>query len=337
MLADKGGGLLLPREDLLKIYKTMVRIRVFETKVAELFVKGKIPGLYHLSVGQEAIPAGACHALEEGDYLVSHHRGHGHMIGVGLKMPKMFAELFGKETGYNRGRGGSMHLADFDRNILGANGIVGAGIVIANGSGLSAKLRKTKQVTICFFGDGASQEGTFHEGLNLAAIWKLPVIFVCENNHYAFSFPSCVGCPVGIAPRAAGYGIPGFRVDGNDPLAVYSSVKEAVERARKGEGPTLIEAVTYRMKGHWEGDPDHIKQIYRPRDEIQEWSAKDPLRKFREKLITMKILSKEMDEEINKKVQTEVEEAVKWAEAATYPFPEEMDKDVFATTKVELE
>jgi TPP-dependent pyruvate/acetoin dehydrogenase alpha subunit len=328
---------LLGEKELLKIYETMLRIRSFETKVAELFAAGKIPGLYHLSIGQEAIPAGACLALEKGDYLISHHRGHGHMIGVGLEMSKMFAELFGKEAGYNRGRGGSMHLADFERNILGANGIVGAGIVIATGSGLSAKLRKTKQITICFFGDGASQEGTFHEGLNLAAIWKLPVIFLCENNQYAFSYPARSGCPVGIASRAVAYGIPGVKVDGNDPLEVYNAVKDAAARARSGDGPTLIEAITYRWQGHWEGDPDHHKEIYRPRTEIQEWMAKDPIERFREKLMKMKLLSEETDGEIKKKIQVEVEEAVKFAEAAPYPDPKEMAKDVFATMVVELE
>lgn len=328
---------MIPKKLLLKMYTTMLRIRSFETKVAELFAEGKIPGLYHLSIGQEAIPAGACLALEKGDYLVSHHRGHGHMIGVGLQMSKMFAELFGRETGYNRGRGGSMHLADFDRNILGANGIVGAGIAIANGSGLSAKLRKTKQITICFFGDGASQEGSFHEGLNLAAIWKLPVIFLCENNQYAFSYPSRLGCPVGVATRAMAYGIPGMKVDGNDPVAVYGVVKKAANRARKGEGPTLIEAITYRWRGHWEGDPDQHEEIYRPRQEINEWLKKDPILRFREKLLRLGILTETIDKRIKKNIETEVEKSVKWAESSPYPDPKEMDKDVFATMRVILE
>ncbi|MEM3597468.1 MAG: thiamine pyrophosphate-dependent dehydrogenase E1 component subunit alpha, partial [Candidatus Hadarchaeum sp.] len=221
--------------ELIDKYKTMVKIRRFEEKVGELFAKGKIPGFLHLSIGQEAVPAGMRNVVKKGDYLISTHRAHGHMIAWGLDLSKMFAELFGKETGYNRGRGGSMHISDYESGALFASAIVGAGTVIATGSGLSAKLRRTDQVTICFMGDGAAEEGTFHEGLNLAAIWKLPVIFVVENNMYAISMcvKNAMLCEK-ISDRAKAYGMPGVTVDGNDVLEVYNAFKDAVKRAREG-------------------------------------------------------------------------------------------------------
>ncbi|KUO41292.1 MAG: pyruvate dehydrogenase (acetyl-transferring) E1 component subunit alpha [Candidatus Hadarchaeum yellowstonense] len=320
-------------EDLLDKYKTMVKIRRFEEKVSELFAKGKIPGFLHLSIGQEAVPAGMRNVVKKGDYLISTHRAHGHMIAWGLDLSKMFAELFGKETGYNRGRGGSMHICDPNSGALFASAIVGAGTVIATGSGLSAKLRKTDQVTICFMGDGATEEGTFHEGLNLAAIWKLPVVFVVENNMYAISMcvKNAMLCEK-ISDRAKAYGMPGITVDGNDVLAVHKAFKDAVKRARDGGGPTLIECLTYRHHGHWEGDPDYTAEVYRKREEVQEWLKRDPIKIFEIKLKEMGVLNQQIIEKIEKEIQVEIEEAVKYAERSPLPDPEKIIEDVFSTT-----
>ncbi len=245
-------------ELVLRLYKTMYTIRAFEEKVSEYAGMGMIPGfMIHLYVGQEAVATGVCAALREDDYIVSTHRGHGHLIAKGASIDRMMAELRGKETGYCRGRGGSMHIASVEVGGLGANGIVGAGLVIAPGAALSARLRGTDQVAVCFFGDGASNQGTFHEGLNLAATWKLPVVFVCENNGYGFSTPQSVHQSVKrVSQRAAAYDIPGMTVDGDDVLEVYLAASWAVERARDGGGPTLLEAATHRWHGHFEDDED---------------------------------------------------------------------------------
>jgi pyruvate dehydrogenase E1 component alpha subunit len=309
------------------MYKQMVRIRKFERRVVELFAEAKIPGFVHTSIGEEAIPVGACTCLNKDDYMTSTHRGHGHLLAKGGNMSLMMAELFGKETGYCKGKGGSMHIADLDLGILGANGLVGGGITIATGAGLSAKMRGTKQVTVCFFGDGASNQGAFHEGLNLASIWDLPVLYVCENNLYALSTPHCQHQRIqNISDRAVAYGIPGVSVDGNDVMGVYEVVDEAVKRARKGAGPTLIECKTYRHRGHEEGDAE----VYRTKEEVREWLKKDPISRFGKDLRGRGMLSDETIKAIENEVDKEVEEAVRFAEESPEPRPELVVEDVYS-------
>ena len=308
------------------MYRKMVEIRIFKSRVAELFAAGKIPGFVHLYIGEEAVAVGACANLKDTDFITSTHRGHGHCIAKGGRLDLMMAELFGKETGYCKGKGGSMHIADVEIGILGANGIVGGGLGIAPGAGLSAKMRGTDQVTICFFGDGASNQTTFHEGINLASAWKLPVIFVCENNQYGISLHQSRHQNItDIADRAAAYGIPGVVVDGNDVMAVYEAVGEAVKRARAGEGPSLVECKTYRWRGHFEGDP----QMYRPQEEIEEWKAKDPIPRFEALLAEMGVLTAEEAEAIRKEVAAEVEAAVEFAEKSPEPAPEAALEDLY--------
>jgi len=316
-----------PNEKLIEMYRKMLEIRHFEEKVYELYGQNLVPGTIHLYAGQEAVAVGVCANLRKEDYIVSTHRGHGHCIAKGADLKRVMAEILGKKTGYCRGKGGSMHIADFSIGILGATGVVGAGIPIAVGAGLSIKLRGTDQVVACFFGDGASNQGTFHEGINMAAIWKLPVLFVCENNLYAMGTrQSRVMLIENISERAAAYGIPGVTVDGNDVLAVYEAAKEAVERAKRGEGPTLIECKTYRHKGHSRMDP----ATYRPKEEVEYWLRKDPIPRFRNRLLEMGILTEEEAKKIEEEVLREIEEAVKFALESPYPEPEEALKDVYA-------
>jgi pyruvate dehydrogenase E1 component alpha subunit len=314
------------KEKLVWMYRKMVEIRIFESRVAELFAAGKIPGFVHLYIGEEAVAVGACANLKDTDFITSTHRGHGHCIAKGGRLDLMMAELFAKETGYCKGKGGSMHIADVEIGILGANGIVGGGLGIAPGAGLSAKMRGTDQVTICFFGDGASNQTTFHEGINLASAWKLPVIFVCENNQYGISLHQSRHQNItDIADRATAYGIPGVVVDGNDVMAVYEAVGEAVKRARAGEGPSLVECKTYRWRGHFEGDP----QMYRPQEEIEEWKAKDPIPRFEALLAEMGVMTAEEAEAIRKEVAAEVEAAVEFAEKSPEPAPEAALEDLY--------
>ena len=314
-------------ETLLSLYRAMVTIRKFETLAGEMFAAGKIPGFIHLSIGQEASSVGVCSVLRPDDYITTTHRGHGHVIAKGADLKKMFAELMGRKTGYCKGKGGSMHIADFSIGILGANGVVAGGFPIAVGAGLSIKLRRTDQVVACFFGDGASNRGTFHEALNMAAIWKLPILFVCENNCYASTTRTSYACSVvEIASRAKGYNIPGVTVDGNDILAVRQAAVQAVTRARKGEGPTLLENKTYRRRGHFEGDP----QKYRNQAEVAECERKkDPLLRFTTLLKKKKILTNELEKEIQERAETELKEAVKFAEESEFPKPEEALEDMF--------
>jgi TPP-dependent pyruvate/acetoin dehydrogenase alpha subunit len=314
-------------ETLLSLYRTMVTIRKFETLAGEMFAASKIPGFIHLSIGQEASSVGVCSVLRPDDYITATHRGHGHVIAKGANLKKMFAELMGRKTGYCKGKGGSMHIADFSIGILGANGVVAGGFPITVGAGLSIKLRKTDQVAVCFFGDGASNRGTFHEALNMAAIWKLPILFVCENNCYASTTRTSYACSVvDIASRAKGYNITGISVDGNDILAVRQAAAEAVGRARRGEGPTLLENKTYRRRGHFEGDP----QKYRNQAEVVEWEQKnDPLFRFATLLKKKKILTNELEKEIQEKVEIELKEAVKFAEESEFPKPDEALEDMF--------
>ncbi len=317
----------IEKEKLIDMLKTMARIRTFEERVSKEFAAGNIPGFVHLYVGEEAIATGACANLRPDDYITSTHRGHGHLIAKGGKTDRMMAELYGKKTGYNKGKGGSMHIADMDIGILGANGIVGAGIPIAGGAALSAQMRGTDQVVICFFGDGATNTTRFHEGINMASHWKLPVVYVIENNLWAqFTRTSTVINITSIADRAAAYGIPGVVVDGNDVLAVYEAVGEAVVRSRKGKGPTLIECKTYRWHGHFEGDP----QTYRLKTETEEWMKKDPIPRFREKLIGMGVLTEKEANEIDQEILKELDGAVRYAEESPLPAPEEALADVFA-------
>jgi len=317
----------LDEEMLVKMYKSMVRIRRFEEKVSELFAAGRIPGFVHLYIGEEAVAVGACAALRDDDYITSTHRGHGHCIAKGGDLRYMMAELFGKRTGYCKGKGGSMHIADIDLGILGANGIVAAGIPIAVGAALSAKMRGTDQVALSFFGDGASNRSTFHEGINLASVWRLPVVFLCENNLYAQTTPVWIETSVeNIADRAVAYSIPGKIVDGNDVLAVYETVDEAVRRAREGGGPSLIECKTYRWRGHWEGDP----QKYRSREEVERWLRRCPIRRFETHLKRVGVLKDQDFKEIDETIRREVESAVEFAERSPYPRPEDALEDVYA-------
>ncbi|MCS7124950.1 MAG: pyruvate dehydrogenase (acetyl-transferring) E1 component subunit alpha [Candidatus Bathyarchaeota archaeon] len=309
------------------MYGTMVKIRLFEEKVFELYAQNLVPGTIHLYTGQEAVAVGVCSALRRDDYITSTHRGHGHCIAKGADVKRVMAEILGKRTGYCKGKGGSMHIADFSVGMLGATAVVGAGIPIAAGAGLSIKLRKTDQVVACFFGDGASNQGTFHEGINMAAIWSLPVIFVCENNLYAMGTRQSMVMRVeSVAERASAYGIPGVVADGNDVLAVYDATLKAAERARKGEGPTLIECKTYRHRGHSRVDPAK----YRPKEEVEAWLARDPIKRFREKLLELNVLTEVEIQQIDREVAAEIEEAVQYAMESPYPAPEEALEDVYA-------
>jgi len=306
----------------------MYTIRKFEETVSERAGMAMIPGfMIHLYVGQEAVATGVCAALREDDYMVSTHRGHGHLIAKGAAPDRMMAELQGKETGYCRGRGGSMHITSVEVGGLGANGIVGAGLVIAPGAALSAKLRGTDQVTVCFFGDGASNQGTFHEGLNLASLWKLPVVFVCENNGYGFSTPQDKHQPIDrISKRAASYDMPGITVDGNDVLEVYLAACWAVERARKGEGPTLIEAVTLRWHGHYEDDDDE----YRSAEEKAEFPKHCPIERLERDCIERGWASTSQLERIRSEVDKEIEKACEFADESPEPSPDEDPALIFS-------
>lgn len=311
---------------LLGLYRQMVEIRAVEQELISLFAKGRMPGFIHSYVGEEATAVGVCAALQTDDYITSTHRGHGHILAKGGDLNRFMAEVFGRETGYCKGKGGSMHIADFDIGILGANGIVGGGIPIAGGAACSAMMLGTGRVAVSFFGDGAANIGAFHESLNLAAIWDLPVVFVCENNGYADFIPTRDAMRVArISDRAAAYGIAGETVDGNDVLTVYEAARRAVDRARDGVGPSLLEAVTYRWRGHFEGDP----QPYRTKDEVAGWQEKDPVRSFREQLASAELLTSEEDAQIAEDVRLAVETAVAFAEASPLPVPEKALEDVY--------
>ncbi|SNS10372.1 pyruvate dehydrogenase E1 component alpha subunit [Anaerovirgula multivorans] len=315
-------------KELLKdFYTTMVRIRYFEEKIEEMSLKGEIPGFVHLYIGEEAIATGVCKNLTRKDYIQSTHRGHGHTIAKGAQLDKMMAELFGKKTGYCKGKGGSMHIADFSVGMLGANGIVGGGFNLATGGALAEKMKGTNNIAVVFFGDGASNRGTFHEAINMAAAWKLPVIFVCENNEWASTTPYLEQTSVkDIADRAVGYGIPGVIVDGNDIFQVYEAAKTAVERARKGEGPTLLEAKTYRIKGHFVGDPE----MYRTKEEVKErFNSNDPIKRFEENVLSSGSLTGKELAEIREKVMLEVKKAVDFAENSRFPEVEELYTDLY--------
>ena len=322
----------LPKDLALQLYDTMQRIRSFETAVIELFARGKIPGFLHTYVGEEAVAAGVCANLRPDDWIISTHRGHGHLIAKGGQLDLMMAELFGKRTGYCKGKGGSMHIAEPDLGMLGANAIVGAGIGIINGAALTAQYLDTDQVAVAFFGDGASNTGVFHEALNMASVWNLPSIFVCENNAYAESTPQSWHQKIeDVAVRAMAYDMPSAMVDGNDAGAVYLAAKEAVARARAGEGPTLIEAKTYRIRGHYEGDP----QIYRTKEEVEAWGEKDPIDRWRKLLLDRGVPAEDI-EEINARIDQELKAAVVFAEESPLPDPAEARSDIFTPLPAEI-
>ncbi len=318
----------LDRDQLLQIMRRMLRIRRFEEKLAVLFKRGKLPGFIHLYIGEEAIAVGACAALGEGDRITSTHRGHGHLIAKGAEVSRMMAELLGRSDGYCRGKGGSMHIVDFSLGIMGTNGIVGGGIPIAVGSAWGDKAQGRDSVTVCFFGDGAANQGVFLEGMNLAALWKLPVIFVCENNQYT-EWTSTTKLTSGrIADRGTALGIPGEQIDGNDVTVVHAAVAAAVNRARQSQGPTLIEAVTYRWHGHNEGE-EAFSGRYRPAEEIAEWKSRDPIEQFRARLREWGVLDDSGFEQLDVDEVTRVEEALAFAEGSDLPDPEEALEHLF--------
>jgi pyruvate dehydrogenase E1 component alpha subunit len=318
---------MLNNDKLVAMYQKMLEIRYFEEQVFELYGQNLVPGTIHLYMGEEAVAVGICANLRKDDYLVSTHRGHGHCIAKGARLDKTMAEILGRKTGYCKGKGGSMHIADFSIGMLGATAVVGAGLPIAAGAGLSIKLRGTDQVVACFFGDGASNQGTFHEAINIAAVWKLPVLFVCENNLYAMGTRQTqVMLLKDISTRAAAYAIPGVSIDGNDVLAVFEAAQEAVKRARNGKGPTLIECKTYRHKGHSRMDP----ATYRTEDEVKEWLNRDPIQRFKKHLLENGTISAKEIEQVEQKVADGLKAAVEYATASPDPAPEEALEDVYA-------
>jgi len=317
------------KEQMVNMYSTMQRIRLFEEKIEELVMSARLGGFCHLYIGQEAIAAGVCATLGNEDHITSTHRGHGHLIAKGGDVRLMMAELFGKTTGYCKGKGGSMHIADLDLGILGANGIVGGGPPLAVGAALALQYKETENVCVSFFGDGASNQGTVHEAMNFASVFKLPVVFVAEYNGYGeFTCQADHQCIESITERAQGYRIPGVSVDGNDVMAVYEASTEAVDRARQGKGPTVIECKTYRIKGHYIGDP----QVYREEEEVKSWQAedKDPIPRFRKHLVEKKVLSTKEIEDLDTSIHQAIEEAVNFAEKSPDPNPDDLLKDVYA-------
>lgn len=317
----------ISKETLLGMYRKMLTIRRFEERAAELYAAGRMPGFVHLYVGEEAVATGVCASLTDRDFITSTHRGHGHVIAKGGKIDLMMAELYGKATGYCKGKGGSMHIADIDLGILGANGIVGAGQPISVGAAFACKYKKTDAVAICFFGDGASNRGTFHEAMNMASSFKLPVVFVCENNMYGISNYQKHHMNISdIADRAGAYGVPGVSVDGNDVIAVYEVASEAVARARRGDGPSIVECKTWRHRGHFEGDPAK----YKDPEEQKAWLAKDPIPRIEAKLIELGMATQADIDAMRAKVSEEIEAAVKFAEDSPEPGDDELLTDVWA-------
>lgn len=318
----------LPAEQLIRMYRKMVTIRRFEEAVFDAYHRGWIMGIAHLYIGEEAVAVGACAALRSDDNITSTHRGHGHCIAKSGDIRRMMAEVMGKRSGYCRGKGGSMHIADASLGILGANGIVGGGFGIATGAALAIKKHGRDQVVACFFGDGAANQGIFFEVMNLARIWSLPLIFLCENNEYGQFTPyRKVTAGGDIAARSTGFGIPGKAIDGNDVLEVWETVSEAVARARAGAGPTLIECKTYRHLGHHSGDPG---KDYRPKDEIQTWMARDPIQRFSQWLIENGQATEDALATIDSEVEAEIAAAVEFAWGSPFPDISEVTQHVYA-------
>ena len=318
----------LPADTLLEMQRRMLRIRRFDERASRMVKRGQIPGTVHTSIGQEAQVVGACMALGDRDYMSGNHRSHGHPIGKGSPLGPLMAELVGKAGGVCQGKGGSLHLADFKVGSLGESGIVGSSIPIAVGAGLSSKTLDNGRVALAFFGDGAANQGCLYEGMNIAGAWKLPVIFLCENNQYDLSTPAHTVTSGVIADRAAGFGMPGVRVEnGQDVLAVYDATKAAVDRARNGEGPTLVEVVTYRFNEHSEGL--RIGTDYRDSDERADWLTRDPIVLFREKLIAEGVATAEQMDAMEAEVIEEVDEAVRFTDESPYPDPSVAFKDLY--------
>ena len=319
----------LTKEKAVWMYQKMQEIRQFEDRVHALFTKGILPGFVHLYAGEEAVAVGVCAHLNEKDSITSTHRGHGHCIAKGCDLKGMMAEIYGKATGLCKGKGGSMHIADFDKGMLGANGIVGGGFPLACGAALTAKYKKTENVSVCFFGDGANNQGTFHEGINLAAIWKLPVIFIAENNGYGEATPfSYASSCKSIVDRAAGYDIPGIQVDGKDVMAVYQAAEHAIERAKNGEGPTLIECMTYRNYGHFEGDAQRYKTN---QEKTEHQEERDAITLFKNELIKQQLLTNGELSNIETAVTEAIDEAVQFSEESEYPDQTELLTDVYVS------
>lgn len=321
---------MLDQPSLIEIYRKMLTIRRFEEAVYDLYRNGKMPGLAHLYIGEEAVAVGVCAALRPDDFITSTHRGHGHVLAKGGVPRRMMAEVCGRADGYCRGKGGEMHIADLSLGILGANGIVGGGLGIATGAAYSAKVRKTGQVSVAFFGEGGINQGIFYETLNMAVVWKLPLIYVCENNQYGEYTPwQSVTAGQRIIDRALAMGAAAVQVDGNDPLAVYEATAQAAERARRGEGPTLIECLTYRYTGHHVGEPG---KGYRSDEEIEEWQRRDPILRFEKYLIENRLASGSDIERIQDEVAQTIAEAVAFALAAPFPDKSELTQHVFVET-----
>ncbi|ALI55936.1 thiamine pyrophosphate-dependent dehydrogenase E1 component subunit alpha [Celeribacter marinus] len=319
-------------EDYLRMYRQMVRIRSFEDNANQLYLSAKMPGLTHMYSGEEAIAVGICEALEVTDKITSTHRGHGHCVAKGANFKEMFCELLGKEEGYCRGKGGSMHIADQSNGNLGANAIVGGSMGIATGSAFTAKLLGKDDVTVCFFGDGATAQGLMYEVMNMAALWNLPVIYACENNGYSEYTKTEEIAAGSIIARAEAFGIESHQIDGQDVLAVNEMTQKLVARARKGEGPFFMELMTYRYHGHHVGDIN--REYYRSKEEEKEWKEnRDPIIKFRGWLIEQGIASEDEIEAMNAEIKQDAEEAVAYAEAAPYPDETEVDMHVFTDVK----
>ncbi len=318
----------LTTEKQLEMLRSMQTIRRFEERASDDYQAGAIYGVVHCYIGEEAVAVGVCSALNADDQIISTHRGHGHCLAKGADLNRMMAELYGRQTGYCKGKGGSMHIADFSIGMLGANGIVAGGIPIVTGAGLAAQLEGKGRVAVSFFGDGASNAGPFHESINIAATWKLPMLYVCENNLYSAGTIAADTLALSdVAARAAGYGIPGVVVDGNDVMAVYEAAEAAVNRARAGQGPTLIECKTYRWRGHTErpGQEDP-----RPKEEIEEWRQRDPINRFTTSLMEHGLLTEEAWQKMDAEILAAIEDAVKFSEESPFPEPEAAVEDIFA-------
>jgi pyruvate dehydrogenase E1 component alpha subunit len=319
----------LSNKILKELHLRMVRIRRFEEEAGKMMENGKIPGALHLYVGQEAVASGVMQHLSVKDQITSTHRGHGHISAKGGEFSKMFAELYGKATGYCRGKGGSMHISNMELGMLGANGIVGGGPPIAMGAAFSNKFRKTKQVAVAFFGDGASNEGSFHEAANMAALFKLPCLFVCENNGYGEYTPQANHqAVVDVADRAAGYGMPGIVVDGMDVIAVYEAIEAALKRARGGEGPTLVECKTYRFYDHV--GVRGMGLTYRTDEELEEWKKRDAIIGFEARLIELGTVTQKQIDAVYAGVNAEIEEAIQFAEDSPFPEADDLLEDVYS-------
>lgn len=317
----------LEDDQLIEMFARMSKIRHFERMADRLYAAGKVHGTMHLSAGQEAVAVGLGQTLEPEDYFLNHHRGHGHFIAKDADVNRMMAEFMGKDTGYCRGRGGSMHIADIEANNLGANGIVGGGLSLAVGVGLALQMQRSEQIVVVVFGDGAANEGIFHESLNMAALWKLPVLFVCENNMYGMSMHvNRATAKLPIAQRAEGYGIPWHYIDGNDLLLVYETMKKSVDYVRQGDGPVFVETETYRYFGHSKSD----RNLYRSKEEIDKWRDLDPILRIRRGLVGSGILTEDQAEEIDRKAIQEIEAAVEFAENSPEPDVSTVEEFVYA-------